>query len=309
MKKLYTLAALSILAASASAQTLYVKGEGQIKDTETYLSWDTGVDYELNPVDGVYTLELVNTTGIKISTISSADGWDSFNEEARQAKDKATLDEANLGKAVELEIGGDNLFVPWKGDYKFVFNADLTTVTMTTTTPKPEGDYVNIYLRGEMNGWGADDLWKMTTEDGVLYWFDCTGETVIPNGTAFKIADADWGGINLSAGAEIVPIDEYILWSYNNQQNGIMLADEDVYEGTILVNLHYGKAQANPVIVFPEIVEHVAPAYEDAGVESVVVDNNAPAVYYNLQGVKVANPANGLFIVRQGNKASKVLVK
>ena len=30
---------------------------------------------------------------------------------------------------------------------------------------------------------------------------------------------------------------------------------------------------------------------------------------FNLQGVRVANPENGLYIKRQGNKAEKVLVK
>ncbi len=37
--------------------------------------------------------------------------------------------------------------------------------------------------------------------------------------------------------------------------------------------------------------------------------NDIHAEYYNLQGVKVANPSNGIFIKVQGNKASKVLVK
>ena len=45
------------------------------------------------------------------------------------------------------------------------------------------------------------------------------------------------------------------------------------------------------------------------GIDSVVAEENAPAVYYNLQGVKVANPENGVYVVRQGNKVSKVLVK
>lgn len=51
--------------------------------------------------------------------------------------------------------------------------------------------------------------------------------------------------------------------------------------------------------------------YPDAiGVEGIEIDDvEGEAVYYNLQGVKVANPANGLYIVKQGNKASKVLVK
>jgi hypothetical protein len=49
----------------------------------------------------------------------------------------------------------------------------------------------------------------------------------------------------------------------------------------------------------------------EAGVSTVVVDDNsnAPVEYFNLQGVRVANPENGLYIRRQGNKATKVLVK
>ena len=44
-------------------------------------------------------------------------------------------------------------------------------------------------------------------------------------------------------------------------------------------------------------------------VEDIVVDNNAPAEYYNLQGVRVANPANGTYIRVAGGKATKVYVR
>lgn len=44
----------------------------------------------------------------------------------------------------------------------------------------------------------------------------------------------------------------------------------------------------------------------EAGLEGVEADNNAPAEYYNLQGIRVANPANGIFIRRQGTKTSKI---
>lgn len=42
------------------------------------------------------------------------------------------------------------------------------------------------------------------------------------------------------------------------------------------------------------------------GVSDVLIDSEAPAVYYNLQGIRVDNPANGIYIKRQGNKTSKV---
>ena len=46
-----------------------------------------------------------------------------------------------------------------------------------------------------------------------------------------------------------------------------------------------------------------------SGIADITVDENAPVEYFNLQGVRVANPENGLYIRRQGNKATKVLVK
>jgi len=47
----------------------------------------------------------------------------------------------------------------------------------------------------------------------------------------------------------------------------------------------------------------------ESGIDAVVVDENAPVEYYNLQGIRVANPDNGIYIRRQGNKVTKVLVK
>ncbi len=44
-------------------------------------------------------------------------------------------------------------------------------------------------------------------------------------------------------------------------------------------------------------------------VEGIVVDNNAPAEYYNLQGVRVANPAGGVYIRVSGGKATKVYLR
>lgn len=58
-----------------------------------------------------------------------------------------------------------------------------------------------------------------------------------------------------------------------------------------------------------EVKNFVIAGKKDAGINNITVDENAPVVYYNLQGVQVANPENGIYIRRQGNKATKVLVK
>lgn len=43
------------------------------------------------------------------------------------------------------------------------------------------------------------------------------------------------------------------------------------------------------------------------GVENIAIENEAAPVYYNLQGVRVANPENGIFIVVKGGKSQKVM--
>lgn len=43
------------------------------------------------------------------------------------------------------------------------------------------------------------------------------------------------------------------------------------------------------------------------GIEEVSSDN-AEAEYYNLQGVRVANPEKGLYIERKGNNTRKVIL-
>ena len=46
-----------------------------------------------------------------------------------------------------------------------------------------------------------------------------------------------------------------------------------------------------------------------SGVEEIEADLNAPVEYYNLQGIKVANPQGGVFIKLQGEKATKEYIK
>lgn len=45
---------------------------------------------------------------------------------------------------------------------------------------------------------------------------------------------------------------------------------------------------------------------EQGAIEDIEADN-APAVYYNLMGVRVDNPENGLYICKRGNKVTKVI--
>lgn len=299
MKKLYALLAAAATFVGANAQLYFVgAGEG--------LDWTPETPLTVELKDGAYTTTINNLTQFKMSTVQGS--WDDFNSGALTA----SLTEGSVGNAVELTPGDANIMVPWKGDWTITVPADLSTITVTTTTSKPDtGEYTVIYLRGGMNSWLNDATdeymatWQMETADGKTYWFDCQGETMIPAGVEFKIADANWTVINYSAGSEIMPGEsetepEFSEWTYNNSVNTTLFDD---YTGTIMAVLPDVAQGPMMVALFPVIKEHTT------GVSDVVVDNNVAPIYYNLQGVRVAQPENGLFIVVRGSKVAKELVK
>lgn len=63
---------------------------------------------------------------------------------------------------------------------------------------------------------------------------------------------------------------------------------------------------------FGTIIDDLDPNEAD-GVEGIIMDSDAPIAYYRLDGVKVADNADGLtsgiYIVRQGNTSKQVLIK
>jgi hypothetical protein len=279
MKKFYALAMAAAAALSMNAQTLYVVGSGE------GLAWTPETPYEVALANGKYTFSINDLTQFKISNVSG--DWDTFNGGAYTC----SYTEADLGNPVDLVQGDGNIGTPWKGDYTVVVAGDFSTITMTTTTEKPTG-YTAVYLRGGMNEWGAPEEWQFTTEDGVNYSFTCSGDTKIAAEVEFKIADADWDKINYGAGG-YVDVNDSMEWNYND--NNSKLAED--FEGTISFVLGEEKAPIEVTITAGN------------GVSSVSVDNNAAAEYFNLQGVRVANPENGLYIVRRGANVTKVYVK
>ena len=98
--------------------------------------------------------------------------------------------------------------------------------------------------------------------------------------------------VNVATGATVV------------QDNGVggntATQDYSAYvneDGTVYIaQLNQGKALTMYKLTLPA-----------SAIEEVAADN-AAVEYYNLQGVKVANPENGVFVKKQGAKATKVVL-
>lgn len=101
------------------------------------------------------------------------------------------------------------------------------------------------------------------------------------------------------------------------------IADTDYYSWVYPTTLSDGRTQLEGAICItgwtdPNYANYsnwyylqfdfVAPS-ETSALENIAVDADAPVEYFNLQGVRVENPSNGLFIRRQGSAVSKVIIK
>ena len=146
---------------------------------------------------------------------------------------------------------------------------------------------------GELAGWGVTDP---------LYAIDNQPEELIVSldgVNSLKFTDYSFAfGFYTSAQYEKVSVTEA-------QYNTVLLYLCGKYQQ--FTDGAWGDVKNNGYIQFNVIV----PVDVTTAIETVAADfdENAPVEYYNLQGVRVANPANGIFIKRQGNKVEKVLVK
>jgi len=87
-----------------------------------------------------------------------------------------------------------------------------------------------------------------------------------------------------------------------NLRNNYELSSEEAgtYNITVVVTIYNGA---------PSLYVTNYEKVDTTGIDEIGVDETAPVEYYNLQGIRVANPENGVYIRRQGTKATKVYVK
>ena len=142
------------------------------------------------------------------------------------------------------------------------------------------------------------------------YDYDDDTDTYVPDDPQLEVETKIYDAYG------IVLKESYLSYIDGDKANGIGYQNEttaDVtYDATYGYPLEYTVRNSYDGAT-PENREHVVFSdYYDviaAGVTDVEVDENAPVEYYNLQGVRVANPTTGLYIRRQGNSVSKVVFK
>ena len=141
---------------------------------------------------------------------------------------------------------------------------------------------------------GPDEIWYTT----------CDGKPI----TLSDVGDKATFGTKIlyntyEDGKGVIVFDAPLFRINARPENGIYELNSDNTNGK---NMHVITTvnDSYKTLVMDGIVEAQA-----TGVEDVNINNNGNNIYYNLQGVKVANPSNGIFIKVDGTKAARVFVK
>ena len=178
--------------------------------------------------------------------------------------------------------------------YRFIPGVIAAKYTFAPAAEEPEYDGpAELYIVGYDNNWDpANPTVIPMTETAGVY------EAVLAfANTEFKFSEnkGSWDEFNAKAiciaNDAVVALDQATpIWKYADTNCKAAVEAGKEYKVTINLN------------------DNTITISESTAVEGIEVEEGE-AVYYNLQGVKVANPENGVFIKVQGNKASKVLVK
>ena len=119
------------------------------------------------------------------------------------------------------------------------------------------------------------------------------------------------GKVDLSAQAKVGTTETIFTWK---EGDNLLIAGTDytVADGVFtFINKDIEDAVCTMTnAAYPKLTLTTVPVnVKTDGIESIDADENAPVEYYDLRGIRVSGDAPGLYIRRQGNKTTKVLVK
>ncbi len=179
---------------------------------------------------------------------------------------------------------------------------DVTDPTCVLFTPQ-------VY-----SGLSSDDLFGMD----MFYMTNGAGDFVLTESeytegmsTAEKIEL--WKTV-LQEGGEQDNISTYV-----KEANTVIIKDAQFYASgqttypnwtTLLTFLKENNPDVWGTIQLPVVMQGAIVMPDPAGIDNIITDNtNKTLEYFNLQGVRVENPSNGIYIRRQGNDVQKVYVR
>lgn len=281
--------------------TIDVKAYGDISTVFNYYNGDPAAEYNL-PADGVLT-DFTATNGDVEMTISSGD----CANKAYTINEGATLTFKTTDPNVRIISIKPSVHSNYRGSVSFYDKATCSTGAIGTEMPR-------------YNLWEPDAADKAAGVESVTFTATAQVKDLVvwtvelrrylPAEVAISEAEVELGKEQTKQlTAEVTPAEGVmpgkLVWSSSDEevatvdQKGMVTAGTKF--GTAIITAEYNGVKA----------ECKVDVTEAAGVADIAVETEAPVEYYSLQGVRMAAEqlAPGIYIRRQGNKATKIMVR
>ncbi len=184
----------------------------------------------------------------------------------------------------KLDYSSDNY---WKA---FVEEKSKSEIQVSVNGQLPGSDACYIYfekaqIQEEDKSTSVASLSSSKTEKQNL--------GITANGQSLFVGNGD--AITFYIVPEIGYLIEYVLYNGNDVTNELV---NNSYTTTAVGAEAVSKLEV-------KMIDEISVAIEEVNID----EEDGPIEYYNLQGVKVGNPSNGIFIKKQGRKTQKVIIK
>ena len=171
----------------------------------------------------------------------------------------------------------------------------------------PSNYPATLYILGHINGysWATHQGIAARGTNGIYTWKDVTiddadnGFGYIAFATKLSASADDWDTVNSA--------DRYGAVSADLPLAKGETATIQLYGGSSAGSSQSWKIAAGPYNVTADLSKMTV-KLEEAATVSEVEATDAPAQYFNLQGLKIENPTRGIYIRVQGRNAEKVLI-
>lgn len=257
------------------AKAIYFYGDGELDDNLTASGSVSNMVYLSSALSSVCQ-PLYN---------SMEELLDTFDQEGEQAYHHFILYSKNGGEAYV-----DNQYALTLG-----FNNGLQSTN-------PIADFATTDMGTNYAQYGGFDSFVLNGERYYVTNYSTKDENAAVHGS-MKIAVFDKNGMIIKTWDNPEYASTYGYCTISTEKIDETSANIYVYCATTKLTSTEDQAAAAAQLVFK--------AADSAGINDIIVsdDSNVAPVYYNLQGVEIANPENGIYVVRRGNKISKEYIK
>lgn len=243
----------------------------------SFNSWsDNGIAATANGITTHKNLA-IGTGEFKVKVWNGSDVWHSNGQAIALDTPTAIPDNSDYNMTVAGASEGDTFDV--------TYNCKTNEITITRSG---DIDYTGWYFNivGDFNVW--------STEYGVEFNADGTAVNTYEDvNTPFKVRIYDTVSDHDYAKNGTLTANE---WNDVNANQPEMLLPEELQTGAVK-------------FTFNNVNKTLFIERGTVGVDSITAEDNAEPVYYNLRGIRVDNPENGVFIVVRGDKVSKQIIK